>query len=227
MLTNMLPSRDIKTQGIVLKRVNYGEADRILNIITPEGKLAVIARGVRKPRSKLAGGVEMFSVSDLQIHCGRSEMGILTGAKMIQHYGGIAKDLTRMQLAGEMLKLVNRVTEAVEGGAFFEILKAGLSGLDDGSPLELLEAWFRLNLMRVSGEELNLYRDRDGRKLLAGERYDWQASEEVFLKSSHGMYGENEIKLLRIMVTQKFETVKRVRVNDEMISKTLAIARCR
>ena len=53
-------SDEIKTLGFVLRRTNYGEADRILNLITPQGKISAIAKGVRKPKSKLAGGVEMF-----------------------------------------------------------------------------------------------------------------------------------------------------------------------
>ena len=51
------------TDGIVLSRVNYGEADRIIKLLTPEaGKLSLMARGVRKPKSKLAGGIELFSI---------------------------------------------------------------------------------------------------------------------------------------------------------------------
>ena len=60
-------NKDIRTQGFVLKRTNYGEADRILNIITPLGKYAVIAKSVRKSRSKLAGSIEMFSLIDFNI----------------------------------------------------------------------------------------------------------------------------------------------------------------
>lgn len=48
--------RDVKTLAYVMRRTNYGEADRILNLITPEGKMSAIAKGVRKEKSKLAGG---------------------------------------------------------------------------------------------------------------------------------------------------------------------------
>lgn len=52
-----MPNKDIRTLGIVLRRTNYGEADRILNILTPSGKITAIAKGVRKSRSKLAGRI--------------------------------------------------------------------------------------------------------------------------------------------------------------------------
>lgn len=51
---------DLRTQAIVLRRTNYGESDRILNLLTPEGKVSVIARGVRKEKSRLAGSIELF-----------------------------------------------------------------------------------------------------------------------------------------------------------------------
>jgi DNA repair protein RecO len=56
----------IVTKGIVLSRRDYQEADRILSVLTPDnGKVSLIAKGVRKPKSKLAGGIELFSVSQL------------------------------------------------------------------------------------------------------------------------------------------------------------------
>ena len=75
-------NKDYRTLGFVLRRTNYGEADRILNIITPKGKISAIAKAARKEKSKLAGGIEMFSLTDLNIHQGRSEFAIITGAKM-------------------------------------------------------------------------------------------------------------------------------------------------
>ena len=61
-------SSDLRTQAIILRRTNYGESDRILTLLTPEGKFSVLARGARKEKSRLAGGIELFSVSDVTIH---------------------------------------------------------------------------------------------------------------------------------------------------------------
>ena len=63
-------TQEIKTSGYVVGRTNYSEADRILRIITPVGKVSAIAKGVRKPKSKLAGGIELLTLSDLVIHRG-------------------------------------------------------------------------------------------------------------------------------------------------------------
>ena len=49
-----------RLRAIVLRRTNYGEADRILQLLTPKGKRSVMAKGVRRERSKLAGGIELL-----------------------------------------------------------------------------------------------------------------------------------------------------------------------
>ena len=63
-----------RTRAIVLRRTNYGEADRILQLLTPDGKKSVMARGVRREKSRLAGGIELFAVSDVVIGEGKGEL---------------------------------------------------------------------------------------------------------------------------------------------------------
>jgi DNA repair protein RecO (recombination protein O) len=67
-----------KTNGIILARTNYGEADRIITFLTPDhGKVKVIAKAVRKSKSKLAGGIELFSISQISFIIGRGEINTL------------------------------------------------------------------------------------------------------------------------------------------------------
>lgn len=225
MSRSTLASKDIKTQGYVLRRTNYGEADRILDLITPEGKIAVIAKSVRKSRSKLAGGVEMFTLAEYNIHRGKSELGVLTSAKMIRHYGGIVKDLARMELAAEILKYVSRAAEGADSADYFKIVDKGLAAVETEEKLGMVEAWFLLNLARIMGEEVNLYRDTEGEKLLAGQHYMWDGYERAFIKHEWGEYGANEIKLLRIMITSDYGLVKRVKIDDGMAKLALKVAR--
>ena len=57
-------SQSERLKAIVLKRTDYAEADRIIQLLTPQGRRTVIAKGVRRQRSKLAGGIELFAVSE-------------------------------------------------------------------------------------------------------------------------------------------------------------------
>ncbi|MBQ9180749.1 DNA repair protein RecO, partial [Candidatus Saccharibacteria bacterium] len=88
--------KDRKLPGLVLRRTNYGEADRILNLITPVGKISAMAKGVRRPKSKMAGGVEIFTLSEYNVHFGKDDFGVVTGVKMVKHFGGIIKDYGKM-----------------------------------------------------------------------------------------------------------------------------------
>jgi DNA repair protein RecO (recombination protein O) len=215
--------RDIKTLAYVLRRTNYGEADRILNVITPLGKKSVIAKAVRKEKSKLAGGVEMFSLVELNIHQGKSDMGTVTSARMIKYHANIVANLKRMELAAEILKKINLATEGTNAEGFFEIIKECLTELDDGTNMTLIWIWFAMNILKLSGEEINLYRDNKGEKLKAGVLYNWDPHERAFYQYESGEFDENDIKLLRLIVTSKLELVKRVKEIDNKLDKIVRL----
>ena len=153
--------RDLRTEAIVLRRTDYGEADRILQLLTPEGKRSVIAKGVRKEKSKLAGGIELFSVSEVVIHEGHTELGILTGAKLLEYYDAFVKDIELIEMGGAMMRSVSARAEQVESPEFYKILKQSLQVMQKHAGEEtrwkdILRAWWGINLTRASGEEVNL-----------------------------------------------------------------------
>lgn len=223
MLENM--PKDLKTKAYVLRRTNYGEADRIINLITPVGKISAMAKGVRKPKSKLAGGIEMFSLVQVNLHFGKSDMAVLTGTKMISFYGEILKDLGRMELASEILKKVSKASDSVDSPELFEIVDQSLSSLNVGFDTNLVEAWFLLNLARVMGEEINLYRDADGNKLDANLKYSWNSYETVFYVDEKGEIDANVIKILRLLVSSKLDVVVRIKDIGAYFSLILEIAK--
>lgn len=218
-------NKDIKTLGYVLRRTNYGEADRILNIITPEGKVSAIAKGVRREKSKLAGGIELFSLTELIIHKGRSELGTITSARMKKYYGNILKDFSKMELAALILKKISIVAESSDNPDFFNIVDQSLSGLDSGLKSELVESWFWLNLAKASGEEVNLYRDTNGKKLSSEERYNYNLAEKTFESVPNGELGAAEIKILRLMFTAKLTIVMQIKDINSFLPKILRLAR--
>src|SRR3954471_22046155 len=101
-----------RTPAIILRRTDYGEADRIITFLTPDyGKVKGIAKGVRKSKSKLAGGIELFSVSDISFIKGRREIDTIVSTRLIKHYGNIVKNLDRTNLAYDLIKRLNKATE--------------------------------------------------------------------------------------------------------------------
>ena len=190
----------ILTEGIVLTRTDFQEADRILTMLTPDhGKLKVIAKGVRRPRSKLAGGIELLSVSNITVLPGRGELGTLVSTRLITHYGNIVQDINRTMRAYEFLKHMNRVTEDAAGEEYFMILQRTLEALNDleFSP-ELAELWFAMQLLNVTGHIPNLQTDTEDRKLQADQQYLFDFEHMAFRGQKGAPFTANHIKLLRL-----------------------------
>lgn len=190
----------IITTGIVLARTDFAEADRIVTMLTPDhGKLRVIAKGVRRPRSKLAGGIELFSVSNVTVLPGRGDLGTLVSTRLKTHYADIVKDITRTMLGYDFLKRMNRLTEDAAGEEYFEILKRTLAGLNDLElSSDLVGLWFTVQLLKVTGHIPNLKNDTDGNRLEAEETYVFEFDAMAFRKQAKGPYAANHIKLLRL-----------------------------
>ncbi|MBR3228740.1 DNA repair protein RecO [Candidatus Saccharibacteria bacterium] len=217
-------TQDIRTLGYVLRRTNYGEADRILNIITPEGKISAIAKGVRKEKSKLAGGIEMFSRIDLNIHQGKDKMGIVTSAKMLKYFGNILKDFSRTETAAMVLKKISVISDSSDSPDYYYMVDQTMEALDDNTNLDLIKIWFNFNLKKVSGEDINLYRDTDGQKLDSSKIYSWDFYEKALKENPSGDITANEIKIMRLVLTNKLKTVAKIKNIGELISPISAIS---
>lgn len=223
--------RDLRTEAIVLRRTDYGEADRILQLLTPEGKRSVIARGVRKEKSKLAGSIELFSVSEVVIHEGRTELGILTGAKLVEYYDAFVKDIELIEMGGAMMRSVNARAEQIESPEFYKILKQSLQVMqkhagESSRWKDVLRAWWGINLTKASGEDLNLQFDTDGEKLLPDMRYYWDDESSALAKAGAGRIGADHIKMMRIMQSMPAEVSLKVQGADKLIDEVLYVARC-
>ncbi|MBP5511845.1 DNA repair protein RecO [Candidatus Saccharibacteria bacterium] len=217
---------DVRTQAIILHRTKYGETDRILNLLTPEGRKSCVAKGVRKEKSKLAGGIEMFTVSEVVIHeSEKSDMGILTSAKMTKSYMNIISDLDRFELGSKIIKLSNKVSESVDSPELFNLVNQCFWALDKNLSRALIESYFLFNLSRISGEEVNLHRDTLGDKLDSETIYAWNTYENALMPEPRGNIKADHIKLMRLMLTSPLETVLKVQAKEKLLPEILFIAK--
>jgi recombinational DNA repair protein (RecF pathway) len=94
-------------EGIILKRINFGEADRVLTVLTKNlGKISDIARGVRKITSRRAGNVELLNIVKLGLFKGKGYT--LTEAESIETFPKIKSNLAVSTAAFHILELANR-----------------------------------------------------------------------------------------------------------------------
>lgn len=229
------------TQGIVLARINYQEADRIITVLTPDhGKLRLMAKGVRREKSKLAGGIELFSISDITFLPGRREIGTLISSRLKRHFGNIVKDIDRTMLAYDMLKKINRLTEDYVEADYFSMLAAALAGLDNpGLKAELCELWLNMRLLKITGHSPNLtppVRDLTshnnlqsnvrGLTLNKGGEYIFDFDSMAFKVKDGGPFAANHIKLLRLSIgTASPEELIKVRGAEDVAAPVLQLAK--
>lgn len=96
---------------MILKRRDFGEADRLLTVLTPRyGKIDVIARGARKLNSTKTGHVELYTRADMLIHTGR-DLGLAVQVEMNAPNIPLREDLTLGAYAGYTAELLDRLTE--------------------------------------------------------------------------------------------------------------------
>lgn len=129
----MTVSRSYKTEGIILKRKNIGEADRIVTVFTREyGKLRLIAKGIRKVASRRAPHLEVFTRVRLVVHAGKT-LESISEAEPIDIYALVRKDLARVSMAYYLCELTDSlVAEKQEHGEVFDLLSRGLEALGGG-----------------------------------------------------------------------------------------------
>ncbi len=188
------------TQGIVLTRTDYGEADRILSFLTSDhGKVRAIAKGVRKSKSKLAGGIELFSLSDLTLIVGRGELNTLISSRLVRHYGNIVKNMQRTEAAYELLRVINRATEDEPEVAYFKLLDRGLEALDDPAlDINLTKLWFDMQLLKLAGHIPNLRTNSAGVKLADSKKYNVNFEQMCLEPASRGPLTADHVKFMRL-----------------------------
>ncbi|MGH7141905.1 MAG: DNA repair protein RecO [Candidatus Saccharimonadales bacterium] len=193
--------KQLITTGIILARVNFGEADRVLTVLTPDyGKLHLMAKGVRRIQSKLAGGIELFSISNITFIYGRGSIGTLISSRLIQHYGHIVNDIKRVQLGYDLIGLLNKITEDNISAEYFDLLKETFLALDDLTIIEdLVRTWFYAQLLRIGGHNPNLHTNRIGQKLETTKTYGFNFENMTFVPQEGKQFTVNHIKFLRLV----------------------------
>lgn len=202
----------VVVSGIVLGRINFGEADRILTVLTPEqGKLRLIAKGVRKSTSKMAGGIELFSISSLTYIPGKRDISTLVSSRLVTHFGKIVSNLDRTNAAYNTLKIINDSTQEECEPAYYELLVEVLSALNNvETEAVLVETWFLLQMLKLAGHEPNFSTDANGNKLQTGEKYVFDFENMAFMQSGSGRFKDQHIKMLRLLMTRPLRTISQI-----------------
>lgn len=139
---------NFKTEGIIIKRTNFGEADRIITLLTPYyGKLRVIAKGSRKITSKRAPNLELFTHTSFVIHKGKTGNYVVE-AKAIQPFEHIRTDFDRVKITYQIIELINILTrDGEELEEVYSLVSASFHRINEGMQFNVSEFKHRLLLI--------------------------------------------------------------------------------
>jgi DNA repair protein RecO (recombination protein O) len=155
-----MPSRErsIRTEAVVLRHSDWGEADRLLWLYSRElGKVRAIGKGLRKPRSRKAGHLEPFTRVVLQMARGR-DMWIITQVDTVDAYLPLKEELFRMGYASYVVELLDRFTyEEGENQALYRLLIETLSRLSRESDPFLPVRYYEVRLLDLLGFRPQLF----------------------------------------------------------------------
>jgi len=173
----MARPRVYKTEAIVLKRTNLGEADNIITFYTPNlGKIRAVAKGIRRPKSKLGGHLDLLTQSSLLLAQGQN-LDIITQSQTIESFLPLRNDLWRTSCAFYVAELADQFTaEQVENYPIYRLLQTTLLWLCEAQSNELVLRYFELHLLSYLGYQPELYQCLNCRATLVQGRNFFSAS---------------------------------------------------
>lgn len=123
------------TRAVLLRSVDFGEADRVLTLLTDaHGRIGVIARGARRSQKRFGGALEPFAVIEASVALGTGELGRLAEARVLRAFPRLLSRLDAMREAGHALDLVRRVAPQRHGDPrLLDAVEALFEELDETS----------------------------------------------------------------------------------------------
>jgi DNA repair protein RecO (recombination protein O) len=220
----MSKPRNYQTEAIIIKKTRLGEADSILTLYTPHlGKIQGFAKSLRKPKSKLAGHLELLTHSLVSLARGRN-LDTITGSQTINSFLPLKSDLQLASHALYAIELVDQFTaDHIENYPLFQLLLETMQQLCQAGDNELDLRYFELHLLDEVGYRPQLQECVSCRATL-------EAITNSFCPGAGGMLcpdcrqsqpltyslSVNALKVLRLLQSSDYDTVSRLKMNPEL-----------
>ena len=216
--------RTLRTDAVILRRQDYGEADRLLVLLTAgKGKLRALAKGARKPFARKAGHLELYALVDMQLARGR-EWYHIREAETREPFLALREDLVRSTYASHFVELIDRFTgEQDAARAEFDLLVEGLERLCTDADPRTVARVFELGLLALAGFAPSLHRCTIGQE-------DVQPQDQFFSPPDGGVIcpehhagldrglpiGLPALKVLRYLQTRPWAAVRGLNINGAL-----------
>ncbi len=216
--------RTYQTEAIIIKKIKLGEADRILTLYTPHlGKIQGVAKGVRRPRSKLAGHLELLTHSQVSLARGRN-LDTIIGSQTIDSFLPLKSDLWLTSCALYVTELINQFTaDHVENYPLFQLLLETMHRLCQAGDIELVLHYFELHLLDEVGYRPQLQQCASCHSSLKPVTNAFSTTDGGVLcpKCSQRrpltyLLSVNALKVLRLLQSSNYDTASKLKMNPEL-----------
>ncbi len=220
----MSKPRTYQTEAIIIKKIKLGEADRILTLYTPHlGKIQAVAKGVRRPRSKLAGHLELLTHSLVSLARGRN-LDTIIGSQTINSFLPLKSELQLTSYGLYATELVDQFTaDHIENYPLFQLLLETLKCLCQVANNDLVLRYFELHLLNQVGYRPQLQQCVSCRQPLEPTTNSFSSSAGGMLcpgchQSQPLTYpvSVNALKVLRLLQSSDYSTVVKLRMTPEL-----------
>jgi DNA repair protein RecO (recombination protein O) len=216
--------RNYRTEAIIIKKTKLGEADRILTFYTPHwGKIQAVAKGVRRPRSKMAGHLELLTHSEISLARGRN-LDTVTGSQTINSFLPLKSDLWLISCALYVTELVEQFTaDQIENYPLFQLLLMTMHRLCQAGDNEIALRYFELHLLNEVGYRPQLQQCVSCHRLLEPVINSFCPSAGGVLCPDCGykypltdLVSLNALKVLRFLQSRDYDTARKLRINSKL-----------
>lgn len=215
-----------RTHGFILTKRDLREADQILNIYTEDfGKLEVLGKAIRKIKSKLRSGAELFYLSEIEFIQGKNYK-TLTDAITTEKFKNVKRDLEKLKVAYQIAEIADNLIRGQEKDEkIWNLLNEVFEKLNNYSLLAihypLIYYYFLWNLLSISGYQIDLYYCIACQKKLHPRKlyFNPEKGGIICSRCHRGVKEENEItpeviKILRFFLKKDWKTLLKLKMND-------------
>ena len=229
----MTKPRNYQTEAIIIKKTKLGEADRILTLYTPHlGKIQAVAKGVRRPRSKMSGHLELLTYSQVSLAQGRN-IDTVTGTQTINGFLPLKSDLELTARALYVTELINQFTaDHIENYPLFQLLRETMEHLCQTNNKDFILPYFELHLLNKVGYRPQLRHCVSCHQPLEPTTNSFSPSAGGMLcpdcsRSQPFTYSipVNTLKVLRFLQDSDFATASKLKLDTELSRQLATVMR--
>ena len=213
------------TQGFILKKDNLREADQVFTVFTKDfGKLKIIGKAIRKIKSKLRSGADLFYLSEIEFIQGKTHK-ILTDAFVVNKFKNIKEDQEKLEIAYQIAEAADNLIKGSEKDEkIFNLLDEVFNKLNNCSLFlvhcSLIYYYFLWNLLSILGYQIDLYHCHICQKRLKPEKFYFNPGEGIICSTCYKEEGAEVspgvIKILRLFLKKDWDILSKLKIGGEL-----------